>query len=120
MCDDHRYQDRRREANVEQILINLIVGALGGIGLGKLSPTFNLGVIGNSIFGLLGGGLLGWMVTLLLPTIMAAAQSGDLSIGGIILQAIVGGAGGAITTAMIAVGPPFDGPFPIDPVGPSH
>jgi hypothetical protein len=117
MCDDHRYQDRRREANVEQILINLIAGALGGIGLGKLAPTFNLGVIDNSIFGLLGGGLLGWMVT---STIVAAAQSGDLSIGGIILQAIVGGAGGAITTAMIAVGPPFDGPFPIDPVGPSH
>jgi hypothetical protein len=101
MCDDHRYQDRRREANVEQILINLIAGALGGIGLGKLSPTFNLGVIGNSIFGLLGGGLLGWMVTSLLPTIMAAAQSGDLSIGGIVSHAIAGGAGGAILTAVI-------------------
>ena len=32
---------------------------------------------------------------------MAAAQSGDLSIGGIVSQAIAGGAGGAILTALV-------------------
>ena len=37
--------------------------------------------------------MLGQIVTLLLPAITAAAQSGDLSIGGIISQAIAGGAG---------------------------
>ncbi len=105
---------------MEQILINLIAGVVGGIGLGKLLPTFNFGVIGNSTLGLLGGGFLGWIVILLLPTTMAAAQ-GHLSIGGIILQAIVGGAGGAIITVMIAVGGPrFHADLPIDPVGPSH
>ena len=40
-------------------------------------------------------------MTTLLPSIMAAAQSGNLSIGGIISQAIAGGAGGAILTAII-------------------
>jgi hypothetical protein len=45
--------------------------------------------------------VLGQIVTALLPSIMAAAQSGDLSIGGIISQAIAGGAGGAILTAII-------------------
>jgi hypothetical protein len=45
--------------------------------------------------------LLGQIVTLLLPAITAAAQSGNLSIGGIISQAIAGGAGGAILTAVI-------------------
>jgi hypothetical protein len=44
--------------------------------------------------------VLGQIVTLLLPAITAAAQSGDLSIG-IISQAIAGGAGGAILTAII-------------------
>ena len=34
------------EINMEQILINLVAGALGGIGVGKPSPTFNLGMIG--------------------------------------------------------------------------
>ena len=45
--------------------------------------------------------MLGQIVTLLLPAITAAAQSGDLSINGIIAQAVAGGAGGAILTAII-------------------
>src|SRR6266436_1827446 len=65
---------------MEQILINLVTGALGGVGVGKTSPTFDLGTIGNIISGLIGGGVLGQIVTLLMPAITAAAQSGDLSI----------------------------------------
>jgi hypothetical protein len=90
-----------KEFAMEQILINLVAGALGGVGAGKSSPTFDLGTIGNVISGLVGGGLLGQGITLLLPSIMAAAQSGDLSITGIISQAVAGGAGGAILTAVI-------------------
>jgi hypothetical protein len=90
-----------RENNMEQILINLVTGALGGVGAGKSSPTFDLGMIGNIISGLVGGGVLGQIVTLLLPSITAAAQAGNLSIGGVISQAIAGGAGGAILTALI-------------------
>ena len=86
---------------MEQILINLIAGALGGFGTGKASPSFDLGTIGNIISGLVGGGVLGQIATLLLPAVMAAAQSGNLSIGGIVSQAIAGGAGGAILTAII-------------------
>ena len=86
---------------MEQILINLVTGALGGVGAGKASPTFDLGMIGNIVSGLVGGGILGQVVTLLLPSIMAAAQSGNLSAGGIVSQAIAGGAGGAILTAII-------------------
>src|SRR5262245_29226745 len=86
---------------MEQILINLVTGALGGVGAGKLSRTSGLSTIGNIISGLIGGAVLGQIVTLLLPAIMAAAQSGNLSIGGIISQAVAGGAGGAILTAII-------------------
>jgi len=87
---------------MEQILINLVAGALGGVGVDKSSPTFDLGMIGNIISGLIGGGgVLGQIVTLLLPAITAAAQSGDLSVEGIISQVIAGGAGGAILTAII-------------------
>jgi len=86
---------------MEQILINLAAGALGGIGAGKSSPTFDLGMAGNLISGLVGGGVLGQIVTLLLPSIMAAAQAGNLSVGGIVSQAIAGGAGGAILTAIV-------------------
>jgi hypothetical protein len=86
---------------MEQILINLVAGVLGGVGAGKSSPTFDLGMIGNVISGLVGGGVLGQIVTLLLPSVVAAVQSGNLSVGGIVSQAAVGGAGGAILTALI-------------------
>jgi uncharacterized membrane protein YeaQ/YmgE (transglycosylase-associated protein family) len=42
---------------MEQILINLVAGALAGVGVGKSSPTFDLGMIGNIISGLIGGGV---------------------------------------------------------------
>jgi hypothetical protein len=93
--------DRSWEIKMEQILINLIAGALGGAATGKSSPTFDLGTVGNIISGLVGGGVLGQIVTLALPSIMAAAQSGNLSIGGVISQLVAGGAGGAILTAII-------------------
>jgi len=86
---------------MEQILINLIAGALGGVATGKASPTFDLGALGNAIAGLVGGGVLGQIVTLLLPAVTAAAQAGDLSIGGIVTHVISGGVGGAILTAII-------------------
>jgi hypothetical protein len=75
-----------------------VAGALGGVGAGKSSPIFDLGTMGNIISGLIGGGVLGQIVTLLLPSVVAAAQSGNLSIGGIASQVIAGGAGGAILT----------------------
>src|SRR5262250_2378321 len=92
---------RSWEIKMEQILINLMAGALGGAATGKSSPTFDLGTVGNIISGLFGGGVLGQIVTLALPSVMAAAQSGNLSVSGVISQLIAGGAGGAILTAII-------------------
>jgi len=86
---------------MEQILINLIAGALGGVGAGKSSPNFDLCTIGNIVSGLVGGGVLGQIVTLALPSVVAAAESGNLSLGGIISQVVAGGAGGAILTAIV-------------------
>jgi len=86
---------------MEAILINLIAGALGGAGAGKSSPTFDLGMLGNIISGVVGGGVLGQIVTLAMPAVTAAAQSGNLSVSGIISQIVAGGAGGAILTALI-------------------
>jgi hypothetical protein len=86
---------------MEQILINLVAGALGGVGAGKASPNFDLGTMGNVIAGLVGGGVLGQILTLMLPSVVAAAQSGNLSIGGIVSHVVAGGAGGAILTALV-------------------
>jgi len=98
---DHSGINPDWELNMEQILMNIVAGALGGVAAGKSSPTFDLGMIGNIISGVVGGGVLGQVVTLALPSIVAAAQSGNLSVGGVVSQLIAGGAGGAILTALI-------------------
>jgi uncharacterized membrane protein YeaQ/YmgE (transglycosylase-associated protein family) len=49
---------------MEQILINLVAGALGGNAAGKASPGFDLGTLGNTIAGLIGGGVLGQIITM--------------------------------------------------------
>ena len=46
-------------------------------------------------------GVLGQIVTLALPSVVAAAETGNLSLGGVVSQLIAGGAGGAILTAII-------------------
>ena len=86
---------------MEQILMNLVAGAVGGVAAGKSSSTFDLGTIGNIISGAIGGGVVGQVVTLALPSIVAAAQSGNLTVGGVVSQLVAGGAGGAILTALI-------------------
>jgi hypothetical protein len=88
---------------MEQLIVNLIAGAAGGAGAGKASPKFDLGMIGNLVAGAVGGGVLGQIVTLLIPAVSAAAQSGNLSVGGIVTQVISGGAGGAILTAIVGL-----------------
>ena len=66
---------------MEQILMNLVAGALGGNAAGKASPSFDLGTLGNTIAGLVGGGVLGQIITLLLPSL----ASGKLDAGTIAL-----------------------------------
>ncbi|KFC74605.1 hypothetical protein FG93_01036 [Bosea sp. LC85] len=86
---------------MEQLLINLVAGALGGNAAGKASSSFDLGTLGNTIAGLVGGGVLGQLVPIVLPAITAAAAGGNLSVGGILTNLIAGGAGGAVLTAII-------------------
>ena len=88
---------------MEQLILNLIAGAVGGAGAGKASPKFDLGMVGNLIAGAVGGGVLGQIVSLLIPALTTAAQSGNLTVGGVITQLISGGAGGAILTIIIGL-----------------
>ena len=74
-----------------------MAGALGGNAVGKASPSFDLGTLGNTISELVGGGVLGQVITLLLPTLM----SGKLDAATIIMQLVGGGAGGALLTAIV-------------------
>ena len=83
---------------MEQILISLVAGALGGNAAGKASPSFDLGTIGNTIAGLVGGGVLGQIITLIWPSVVASIQSGNFNAGSVITQVI---GGDAILAAII-------------------
>jgi len=86
---------------MEQILINLIAGAVGGGAAGKASPQFDLGAAGNLIAGAVGGGILGQLVNLAMPAISASIASGNFSVGGVLANLVSGGAGGAILTVIV-------------------
>ena len=51
--------------NMLPLIIQLISGAVGGNVAGALMKNFNLGPIGNSIAGLIGGGLGGQLLSML-------------------------------------------------------
>jgi len=86
---------------MEQILIDLVAGGLGGAAAGIASPKFDLGTAGNLVAGAVGGGVLGQIVTLAMPAVTASIASGNFSVGGVIANLISGGAGGAILTVII-------------------
>ncbi len=81
------------------LIIQLVSGALGGNGAGALMKKLSLGTIGNSIVGILGGGLGGQLLGLLGMAPAATAGGGDL--GGIVSSVLSGGVGGGVLMAII-------------------
>lgn len=55
------------------LIIQLLSGALGGNVAGKFMPNSSLGTLGNSIAGILGGGVGGQLLGMLSPAIGQAA-----------------------------------------------
>jgi hypothetical protein len=87
---------------VEQFLVHLISGTLGGHVAGRMSPDFDLGPAGNTCAGLVGGSGIGLLVSLLLPAITAVTKTGDVNLAGSITHLVAAGLGGAIAVALIA------------------
>jgi hypothetical protein len=73
---------------MEQLIISLIAGAAGGNGIAKILKNLDLGPLGNSIAGIIGGG---------------AAAAGGMDIGSIISSVASGGVGGGVLMAIIGV-----------------
>ncbi len=76
---------------MESLIIQLITGAVGGNIGGALLKNLSLGTVGNSIAGILGGGLGGQILGML------GAGGGGMvgnvaggGVGGIVLMAVVG------------------------------
>jgi len=87
------------------LLISLISGAVGGNITGTAAPDKSLGTLGNSLAGLLGGGLGSYLLQLsgLITHAATVANTTAHTAGGVDLSSILasiggGGVGGAVLT----------------------
>ena len=86
--------------NLVALIIQLVCGAVGGNTVGKLVKNIDLGTLGNSIAGIVGGGLGGQLLNQLG---IAVGQDGSLDLGSIIGNIASGGVGGGVLMAIIGV-----------------
>jgi uncharacterized membrane protein YeaQ/YmgE (transglycosylase-associated protein family) len=84
--------------DVATLLVQLVSGALGGNAAGAVMKKFSLGTVGNSVVGILGGGLGGQIFEMLGAG--GAAEAG-MGAGSIISNFATGGIGGAVLLAIV-------------------
>ena len=84
---------------IVNLIIQLIAGIAGGHGAGNALKDYNLGPLGNTIAGAIGGVGGGQLLQVLMPA-LAGAAGGNLDVGSIVGQLVGGGAGGAILTVV--------------------
>lgn len=82
------------------LIIQLISGAVGGNIAGSLLKKFSLGTVGNSIVGILGGGL-GGQILGMLGLGGGGAEAGSLDLGSIVSSIAGGGVGGGVLMVII-------------------
>ena len=86
--------------NLLPLIIQLVCGAVGGNVAGSLMKKSSLGTLGNSIAGIVVGGLGGQLLQMLG---VAAASGGGMDVGGVISSILGGGVGGGVLMAIIGV-----------------
>ncbi|MEL6477893.1 MAG: hypothetical protein AAFR17_11255 [Pseudomonadota bacterium] len=83
------------------LIISLVSGAVGGNVAGAVLKNLNLGMVGNSIAGILGGAGLSQLLPLVGMSIGDPTAGGGLDIGTIISSLVSGGVGGAGAMALV-------------------
>ena len=88
------------------ILVQLIAGGVGGNGIAAVLKQVNLGPVGNTIAGAIGGWAGTWLASMipglsdLVGGAAAATGSGGLDIGALAGQGVTGLVGGGLLTAI--------------------
>jgi len=83
------------------LLISVISGAVGGNIAGAAMSDKSLGTLGNSIAGVLGGGLGAWLLRAV--GILAQSGAGSLDLGSIVGNVASGGVGGAVLLVVVSL-----------------
>jgi hypothetical protein len=92
-----------------ELILGLVSGAVGGNVAGGFMKDYNLGVLGNSVAGIVGGGIGSQILGLLsnggIDAVAAAADgaTGGMGVGSIIASVAGGGVGGGALLAIIGV-----------------
>src|SRR5258705_11960278 len=86
--------------NIISLIIEAISGAVGGNVAGAAMKENSLGTLGNSIAGIVGGGLGGTILQMVMET---AAAGGGLDLQSILANVAGGGVGGAILIAIVRI-----------------
>ncbi|MFY1902063.1 hypothetical protein ACOTJG_19820 [Achromobacter xylosoxidans] len=90
-------------AVIINLIIQLVAGAAGGNGLGKMLQQFNLGPLGNTIAGAIGGLAGGsWLAPMITAGAVAAGNSG-MDLSAIASSVVGGGVGGAVLTLIAGI-----------------
>jgi uncharacterized membrane protein YeaQ/YmgE (transglycosylase-associated protein family) len=85
--------------NIVGLIISLVSGAIGGNGAGAIMKDKSLGTLGNSLAGILGGGIGG----AILQALGLLSKDGGLDIGSVIGNIASGGVGGGIVMVIIGL-----------------
>ena len=86
------------------LIIQLISGAAGGNLVGRLAKNLDLGTLWNSVAGIAGGGIGGYLLNMLgMGGVADAAASSSLDIGSILGSVAGGGVGGGALMSIVAV-----------------
>jgi hypothetical protein len=86
--------------NLTALIIQLIAGVLGGHAAGAAAKDINLGPLGNTIAGAVGGGGGGQILNAILGLGGTTAASG-MDIGSIVSSFLTGGVSGGLTALVI-------------------
>ena len=81
------------------LIVQLVSGAAGGNAAGAMMKKFSLGTAGNSIAGILGGGIGGQLLGML----GMASGAGGMDMAGIVGSLASGGVGGGAVMAIIGM-----------------
>ena len=79
------------------LVLQIVAGAVCGNGAGNALKDYNLGTLGNTIAGAIGGLGGGQILQALIP---ALAGAGGVDLGSVVGQLVGGGVGGAVLTTI--------------------
>src|SRR5262245_1223657 len=100
-CKQARTQQKTKPMNIISLIIEVISGAIGGNVAGAAMKENSLGTVGNSIAGIVGGGLGGTILQSITGNV--ATGGGSLDLTTILSNVAGGGVGGAILMAVIGL-----------------